>query len=278
MFTTVPKLIHSNRIDFDHPLGNQFHEMNERLCDGKCTLDDWRFLCNNCSRSSMSSSVWAQCGFDSNDTTHLYTTNKQVEARNRQVIQQLETPLAKIIAANSCTDAKCASSDQTMGIYNGIYICVGAKVLLTSNLCQPFGLVNRSAGIVKDIIYSPRTGPSTHLPLFIVVDFGHEYSGPRLFPNIDGLPPRDRWACVYPVTASWQHFNKNGAGIVSYSRVMFPLQLSWAWTVWKSQGQTIHGPILCDISDKEEEHGIHLCRYHSCKKHCSIFSPNGLTA
>ena len=37
---------------------------------------------------------------------------------------------------------------------------------------------------------------------------------------------------------------------------MFPLRLSWAWTIWKAQGQTIKGKMVMDLSKYEKECGL----------------------
>ena len=34
------------------------------------------------------------------------------------------------------------------------------------------------------------------------------------------------------------------------------LHLSYAWTIWKAQGQTIETKIVVVIGDKEREHGL----------------------
>ena len=57
-----------------------------------------------------------------------------------------------------------------------LFLSVGSSVLLTNNICQLAGLCNRSTGIVKDIVYEENTSPS-HLPKFIMVDFGSQYTG-----------------------------------------------------------------------------------------------------
>ena len=37
---------------------------------------------------------------------------------------------------------------------------------------------------------------------------------------------------------------------------MIPLRLSYAWTIWKAQGQTIETKVVVVIGDKEREHGL----------------------
>jgi ATP-dependent exoDNAse (exonuclease V) alpha subunit len=37
---------------------------------------------------------------------------------------------------------------------------------------------------------------------------------------------------------------------------MLPLQLAWAWTFWKAQGQTFRNKIIMNLSNKEKENGL----------------------
>eukprot|EP00957_Ditylum_brightwellii_P052340 3969741-Ditylum_brightwellii.AAC.1 len=61
-----------------------------------------------------------------------------------------------------------------------LFSSVGPSVLLTNNISQLAGSCNWSTGIVKSIVYENNTSPS-HLPNFIMVDFGSEYTGATFF-------------------------------------------------------------------------------------------------
>jgi hypothetical protein len=50
------------------------------------------------------------------------------------------------------------TSDKAGGLLPVVYICKGAKVILTANMCVPYGLFNGSMGRVEEIIYN--TGDS----------------------------------------------------------------------------------------------------------------------
>jgi ATP-dependent exoDNAse (exonuclease V) alpha subunit len=134
-----------------------------------------------------------------------------------------------------------------MGLESHCYLAKGAKVYLTSNAGTEVGLCNGTAGVVKMIVYKEGTKPvPPALPEFVVVDFGESYRGESFFP---GMPERAGWVPVYPLTA---RSDKNAA----HSRTMIPLKLAYAWTVWKSQGQTYRGKVVFRIPSKEPEHGI----------------------
>jgi len=47
---------------------------------------------------------------------------------------------------------------------------------------------------------------------------------------------------------------------------MVPLRLSYAWTIWKSQGQTIRNKVAVMLGDKEKEHGLSYTAFSRVKK------------
>ena len=49
----------------------------------------------------------------------------------------------------------------------------------------------------------------------------------------------------------WQLFKK-----IASSCTMFPLRLSYAWTIWKVQGQTLSSNFICNLGDTEKEDGL----------------------
>jgi hypothetical protein len=46
---------------------------------------------------------------------------------------------------------------------------------------------------------------------------------------------------------------------------MIPMRLSYAWTIWKAQGQTIETKIVVVIGDKEREHGLTYTSFFSTR-------------
>eukprot|EP00957_Ditylum_brightwellii_P136072 10377558-Ditylum_brightwellii.AAC.2 len=46
---------------------------------------------------------------------------------------------------------------------------------------------------------------------------------------------------VYPVTATWYNPSRTPGQYNKHTHPMFPLRFAWAWTIWKTQGQTIVG-------------------------------------
>ena len=47
-----------------------------------------------------------------------------------------------------------ATTNQAQNLASTLYFCIGAKVILTKNICQVIGLYNGSAGTIIDIVYN----------------------------------------------------------------------------------------------------------------------------
>eukprot|EP00978_Attheya_sp_CCMP212_P032932 scaffold130540_cov67-Attheya_sp.AAC.3 len=55
-------------------------------------------------------------------------------------------------------------------------------------------------------------------------------------------------------------------------RSILPLTTVWAFTIWKSQGQTFTGKVVLNVSDHERDHGLTYVAF----SHASRFSNIGL--
>jgi len=104
------------------------------------------------------------------------------------------------------------------------------------NLCTANGLVNGTMGTIRDIIYEPGKGPDS-LPRCLIVEIP-DYTGPTLIANYPKCVP------IVPFTANWMQ------GKQHYSRTQFPIKLSWAMTIHKSQGLTLENAVV-DIGSKD---------------------------
>ena len=105
-------------------------------------------------------------------------------------MQKLESPIVLIEAKHS--DSKARAENSTRGSKAGnldgkAYYCIGARVLLTKNVLQVTGLCNGATGKIVDIVYEASneeeasTKKAPHLPEYILVDFGKDYTGPSFF-------------------------------------------------------------------------------------------------
>jgi hypothetical protein len=94
------------------------------------------------------------------------------------------------------------------------------------------------------------------LPKYVCVDIGKDYTGPPFF-DLMICPKRCGWIPILPITVE-EHTPSNHAvnQYDDHSRSMLPLQLAWAWTILKAQGQTIPGKLVLNLLDDEREHRL----------------------
>ena len=99
------------------------------------------------------------------------------------------------------------------------------------------GLVNRANGIIRYIIYDD----ILKQPHTILVEFDN-YSGPCFFKDDD---TRNKWISINPVSI----FNAN----VCASWSQYPIRLSFALTMHKSQGQTLEKVVIDFLGQHSQE-------------------------
>ena len=125
--------------------------------------------------------------------------------------------------------------------------------MLTANIWQEVGLCNGASGTIQHLQYNANHRPP-HLPVAILVEFDN-YSGPP-FPS-----EHPHWVSIPPLTFEWESSGR------CLSRQEFPLQLRYAITIHKSQGQTLDKAVI-DIGKHELASGctfVALSRFRSLK-------------
>ena len=268
LFDTVTILRKNERIDGTDPDANTFESFLKRLRNGENTHEDWETLKNKCSQSSLSN--WHE-QFGGNDVIHLYCTNREVAERNIACLKEVGNPMVKVEAEYSGPQGYSAKSDIANGLDKVTYICVGAKVMITQNLWQQCGIVNGSTGIIIDIVYSPDT-PPPGLPVCVLIDFGDEYTGPSFFVDEND---KKGYVPIFSRYAEWSSV-RNG-DTVKNSRQMYPFRLCYAWTIWKSQGQTFFGKVVVSLGSTEREHGITYTAFSRVTKFSNLGILRGIS-
>lgn len=168
IFNTVIILDQVLRQDGTDPATQQFCELFLRLCNGNVTQEDWKMLerdpqkVENCS-----------------DAIRLFYDKESVAHYNMTKLQSLSEPVARINAIHSCAISATAKPDDAGGLHPVVFLAVGARVMLTSNLWQEVGLCNGAA--VHQILYHEGHRPPD-LPIAVIVDFD-EYNGPTFIPD-----------------------------------------------------------------------------------------------
>ena len=158
----------------------------------------------------------------------VFRTHEEVWQHNKSKLQEMNAchPVLRISATFQGPHSKQADPDKSGGLLNTLFLCQGAKVMLTINISVPFGLFNGALGHVVDIIYKEGRKPEDGLPDVVMVDFPN-YSGPPFIQNNTTLIP------ILPITRQVECFCHK------CKKIQIPLRLGWATTVHKCQGMTI---------------------------------------
>ena len=159
-----------------------FRGFLHRLADAEVTQDDYHKICGCCSRHSMGDTQWSELGFNQPNTTHLFSTNAEVDSHNVKALKSLQLPIVKIKAINTTTWMRQQTPDRCGQLHNVLFLARGAKVTLTYNLSPEIGLANGSSRVVKDVVYRAGESPKKHLPYCVWVEM-EGYTGPSFFPT-----------------------------------------------------------------------------------------------
>ncbi|KAH7477700.1 hypothetical protein FOMA001_g9238 [Fusarium oxysporum f. sp. matthiolae] len=115
----------------------------------------------------------------------VYATKDRVNEYNHYHLDRLGRPVVQVKAKNVGPGAAAAPDDKAGNLAKQIPICIGARLMLTSNLWQPVGLCNGARGTVYDIGWAPGADPIQDPPCVIMMEFD-KYNGPVFLTTPDG--------------------------------------------------------------------------------------------
>ena len=190
------------------------------------------------------------------ETYRLVTTR---ERRDEMNAQALEGELARHqpgIRIKAIHNTELGAKETTEAFGNlkvSITLCLGARVMITHNLCVSHGLVNGTVGIVRDIIVSGES----QIPVAVLVTVRRKtrnqdgYSGPCF---LNGELADEDPATEVTVALSRYQCEMYDRG-TTHTRSQFPLMLAWAVTVHKAQGLTLRRATY-NAGDSESHCGV----------------------
>ncbi|KAM4060881.1 PIF1-like helicase [Hirsutella rhossiliensis] len=150
----------------------------------------------------------------------------------------------RVMAKNVGPGAAAAPDDKAGNLAKQIPICIGSRLMLTSNLWQPVGLCNGARGTVHDIGWAPGADPIQDPPCVIMMEFD-KYSGPVFLTTPDGRK-------IVPILPVERDFL---IGATLCTRTQFPLIVCYAITVHKSQSIT-EDMVVTDLSCRDFQTGL----------------------
>jgi hypothetical protein len=139
-FTEDIELVDVKRVDKSDKDAVSFLEFLNHLRDGECSQANWDYVRSHCSQDSMDMDEWKARGFQDPNLMHLYTTYCEVHEHNAKSLKALNKPIL-LIEAQQTGKASKFSDDRFHNLPSTLHLCVVAKVLMTSNVCQPVGLL-----------------------------------------------------------------------------------------------------------------------------------------
>ncbi|KAJ3455383.1 hypothetical protein MRS44_013983 [Fusarium solani] len=217
----------------------RFRQALQELREVKLSIPSWNLLSSRVQAKLTQSEVNR---FKA--AMRVYSTKARVNEYNYEHMVHLNSPAIQVEAKNQGRGAGQAPSDNAGNLSNKFPVARGARVMLTTNLWQPAGLVNGAQGTIYDVAWNEGANPCEDPPAVIMVDFD-SYDGPPYLTTDEGR----KIVPILPVTRDFLVGNETCA------RTQFPLIVAFAITVHKCQSLT-KDQIVTDLATRDFQAGI----------------------
>ena len=219
----------------------QFREVLSDLRHGTITQDSFDLLST---RVSCNLSQHERNQFK--DALRIYPVVRQVIDYNLAELARRKNPVTVLSARHNCPGAAKGTKEEAEGLSSRLYLSIGSRLMITSNLLTNFGLVNGVMGVLHGIVWQPGNDPYKTLPcILLFIPDHYPEDGPCLFRDNDNRPV----VPILPITRTWEK------GSRKHSRTMFPVVLAYAISIHKSQGLTLKR-IVIDILKQHFQTGL----------------------
>ena len=203
----------------------------------------------------------------------IYPLKTLCTAYNDRQTQQFTSGIHKIAAQDDPITSSISDDDSNCGgLPKTLHLGIGSRVMLLRNIETKAGLVNGAQGTVMDFQWLHDNITSTSkFPCAVLVLFDNPNVG-AVFDENEPTP-----IAIKPVSVTFYDSNKN-----TITRTQFPLCVSYAVTVHKIQGVTLHnaaidigasvftaGMAYVALSRVSSLAGLHLLDFAPAKVYCS---------
>ena len=196
-----------------------FKQLQLRARDGELTKSDWQHMREQHAFDRRAAN------FNRERTYYLVTKRADRDAMNaRRLAECIDAgvPAARLDAIHRPDEAATLDDDE-FGLVKELYLCVGARVMITHNLSVKMGLCNGTQCTVYDIVCGESGVATSVLVAVRRSEPGFDgYSGPTFLDDAPGID-----SARVAIVAVARHTVLVYEGGQALSRSQFPLQLSW---------------------------------------------------
>jgi ATP-dependent DNA helicase PIF1 len=209
-----------------------FAQVLSHFVEGQFNIDDWTIL----SHRALSMIPDRKTFEDS--AVYLCAYKADFRQFNLNKVDALGTPKILIDSENEPFSGQFVDMNDAGGLPRRLLIARQMRVMLTANINVSMSLTNGAQGTIVGIIFYDLNDNLPH----VLVQFDR-YTGRSCLPDMERVYP------VRPITRTF-HYRKQ-----PHSRTMLPLLPAYAFSIHKSQGQTLD-KVIINLGKKEFATGL----------------------